>query len=104
MKPIFKLSIDSARTFYSKILQLPIKSDTGTEIEFKADNSCFYVIKNEKRQNTVLEFFVNDLKSAKKHLLENGCKIVKWEGKGKDCYMEDPFGLVFNLWETPENN
>jgi len=22
-----------------------------------------------------------------------------WEGKGKDCYMRDPFGLTFNLWE-----
>jgi len=25
--------------------------------------------------------------------------VVKWEGKGNDCYMRDPFGLVFNLWE-----
>ncbi len=113
MKPTFKKSnnvavltedIDSARKFYSNILELPIKNDTGNEIEFETGDSCFYVIKNENRQNTVLEFFVNDLETAKNHLLEHGCKIVKWEGKGKDCYIEDPFGLVFNLWETEESD
>jgi len=107
MKPVFKLSpnvavqtpdIDSARAFYSEVLKLHVKNDTGKEIEFKSGNSCFYIMKS-KTNNIVLEFFVNDLESAKIHLVNNGCKIIKWEGKGKDCYMEDPFGLVFNLWE-----
>jgi predicted enzyme related to lactoylglutathione lyase len=107
MKPKFKLSpnvavqtqdITSAREFYSNILKFSIKNDTGTEVEFKSGDSCFYVMES-KKNNTVLEFFVNDLETAKNHLLENGCKIIKWKGKGKDCYMEDPFGVVFNLWE-----
>jgi len=107
MKPIFKLSpnvavqtqnIELAKTFYSKVLQLPIKNDNGVELEFKSGDSCFYVMKSQTNE-TVLEFYVNDLESAKNHLVENGCKIIKWEGRGKDCYMEDPFGLVFNLWE-----
>jgi hypothetical protein len=46
-----------------------------------------------------LEFLVEDLEAARDHLIGNGCKIIKWEGKGKDCYLQDPFGVVFNLWE-----
>lgn len=46
-----------------------------------------------------MELFVDDLEKAKEHLLSNGCTILKWEGKGKDCYIEDPYGLRFNIWE-----
>ena len=46
-----------------------------------------------------MEFNVDDLDEAKEYLLANDCTVVKWEGKGKDCYMRDPYGLVFNLWE-----
>lgn len=31
-----------------------------------------------------------------------GCQVVVWEGGGKPCYMRDPYGFVFNLWEAPE--
>jgi len=50
-------------------------------------------------ENTVLEYLVNNLEAAKEYLLKNGCETVKWEGKGRDCYMKDPFGTIFNLWE-----
>jgi hypothetical protein len=29
----------------------------------------------------------------------NGCKVLRWRGKGQDCYIQDPFGVIFNLWE-----
>ncbi len=46
-----------------------------------------------------MELFVDDLDTAKAHFLANGCKILRWHGKGKDCYIEDPFGVRFNVWE-----
>ena len=108
--PIFKKSnnvavlakdVDSARRFYSDVLQMTITSDSSTGIELRNDDSHFYVMQNEKRA-TVLEFFVNDLEAARDHLVQNGCKVIRWEGKGKDCYIQDPFGTVFNLWETDD--
>ena len=34
-------------------------------------------------------------------LLEAGCQLIRWEGKGGCCYMQDPFGFMFNLFEEP---
>ena len=50
----------------------------------------------------IMEFLVPDAEAAKEELLKAGCKIVQWEGKGRNCYMRDPFGFVLNLYEEPE--
>ena len=36
------------------------------------------------------DLFVEDLDAAREHLIGNGCKIIKWEGKVKVCYLQDP--------------
>ena len=54
------------------------------------EDFLFYVIKHSNRTGRVLEFLVDDLEAARDHLIGNGCKIIKWEGKGKDCYLQDP--------------
>ncbi len=46
-----------------------------------------------------MEFCVDDLDVARDSLISKGCRVIKWEGKGKDCYLKDPFGMIFNLWE-----
>jgi predicted enzyme related to lactoylglutathione lyase len=46
-----------------------------------------------------MELFVDDLEAAKQVLLANGCKVLRWKGKSQDCYIEDPFGVRFNIWE-----
>ncbi len=43
-----------------------------------------------------------DLEAARDQLVAKGCEVVSWEGKGEDCYIRDPFGFMFNLWEEPE--
>ena len=42
---------------------------------------------------------LDNLEEARDILLENGCEVVVWKGKGEDCYMQDPFGVIYNLWE-----
>ena len=46
-----------------------------------------------------MELFVDDLDKAREILETNGCKILRWRGKGQDCYVQDPFGVIFNIWE-----
>lgn len=58
-----------------------------------------FVQEDQQVAGLVMELFVEDLEAAKQFLLDNGCKIIRWEGLGKDCYIEDPFGLKFNIWQ-----
>ena len=46
-----------------------------------------FVIKDEIQSGPIMELFVDDLENAKEELLNNGCKIIKCDGKGKDCYI-----------------
>ena len=92
-------NLTKAKKFYSNVLNLPIDKENDDEVIFKTEDSLFYVIKGTNSTGPVLEFIVEDLEAARDHLVKNGCKIIKWEGKGKDCYLQDPLGVVFNLWE-----
>jgi predicted enzyme related to lactoylglutathione lyase len=45
----------------------------------------------------VLEVTVANVEEAKRRLVKNGCKIVKDEPHVPRVYIQDPFGLVYNL-------
>jgi hypothetical protein len=37
------------------------------------------------------------VEEAKQHLVKSGCKIVKDEPHFPRCYVQDPYGLIYNL-------
>jgi len=39
------------------------------------------------------------LDAARDYPVKAGCSVVRWEGKGKCCYMQEPFGFTFDLYE-----
>jgi predicted enzyme related to lactoylglutathione lyase len=45
----------------------------------------------------VFEITVDDVEEAKLRLVKHGSKIVKDEPKFPRCYVQDPFGLIYNL-------
>jgi hypothetical protein len=45
----------------------------------------------------VLEVTVESVEEAKVRLVKNGCVIVKDEPDFPRCYIQDPFGLIYNL-------
>jgi len=45
----------------------------------------------------VLEITVDNVEEAKKRLVQNGCVIVKDEPEFPRCYVQDQFGLIYNL-------
>jgi hypothetical protein len=45
----------------------------------------------------VFEVTVNDLEAAKLRLVKHGASVVKDEPKFPRCYLQDPFGLIYNL-------
>ena len=49
-----------------------------------------------------MELFVDDLEQTNEELPSYGCKIIRCYGKDQDCSFQDPFGLIFNLWERTQ--
>ncbi len=93
-------NVEEARSFYERILGFQEPSDSVVEeVEFRTDHNNIFLIDGEENLGPVMELIVEDLSEAKEHLINNGFKIVRWEGKGKDCYVKDPYGMVFNVWE-----
>ena len=85
--------------FYSTILGFKNRSDDPNMAEFETAPISLFVDKDDELTGPVLELFVSDLAIARDYLIENGCKVLRWRGKGQDCYIQDPFGVIYNLWE-----
>ena len=45
----------------------------------------------------VMEATVDNIEEAKARLVTNGCRIVKDEPDFPRCYIQDPYGLIYNL-------
>jgi catechol 2,3-dioxygenase-like lactoylglutathione lyase family enzyme len=92
--------LEKAKHFYENVLGFkePEKSEVE-EVEFPTNHNSIFLMQGNENLGPIMEFVVKDLEEAKQHLVENGCEIVRWKGKGRDCYVRDPFGMVFNVWE-----
>ncbi len=91
---------DKAVEFYEKVMSLPVAERSGDTVEFKAGEIRLFVQEKEEL-GPIMEFIVPDLEKAKTELLKQGCQVLRWQGKGNDCFIRDPFGFIFNLWEEP---
>lgn len=85
--------------FYKNVMDLDTKNEEN-HLHIQSGDMNLYIMENGNLRGTVIEFSVYDVETARKYLVNNGCTVVKWEGKGNDCYMRDPYDLVFNLWEN----
>ena len=86
--------------FYSNVLGFENRSTDPALADFDADPINLFVIEDDEFSGPIMELFVPDLKEAREYLEENGCKILRWRGKGQDCYIQDPYGVIYNLWEA----
>ena len=87
--------------FYSNVLGFANRSSDPALGDHDADPLNLFVIEDDEVSGPVMELFVEDLDSAREELLAHGCEVIRWRGKGQDCYIRDPFGVIFNLWEKP---
>jgi len=88
--------------FYSNVLGLKNRSADPELGDFDANPINLFVLEDDEFRGPVMELFVENLEEARKYLEGNGCKILRWRGKGQDCYIEDPFGVRYNVWEQKE--
>lgn len=92
----------AAKEFYSRVLGFPDRSKDPALGDLDANPLNMFIIEDDEVGGIVMELFVDDLEQAKAHLVDNGCEIIRWRGKGQDCYVRDPFGVTYNIWEIGE--
>ena len=88
--------------FYANVLGFPNRSDDPDLGDHDANPLNLYVLADDDVSGLVMELFVEDLESAKEDLVSHGCEVIRWQGKRQDCYIRDPFGVIFNIWELSE--
>ncbi len=88
-----------ALAFYTSVLGFENRSNDPDLGDFDAVPLRLFVIKDRELEGLIHELFVDDLETAREQLVKAGCEVIRWDGKGKDCYIRDPFGVIYNLWE-----
>jgi catechol 2,3-dioxygenase-like lactoylglutathione lyase family enzyme len=88
--------------FYTHVLGFQNRSSDPELGDLDASPIRLFVLEDDEFRGPVMELFVEDLEEARKILEANGCKVLRWRGKGQDCYVQDPFGVIFNIWEEKE--
>ena len=88
-----------AKTFYTSVLGFQDRSDDPAMADLDASPINMFVYEDTAISGPVLELFVDDLEAARAELEAHGCKVLRWRGKGQDCYIQDPFGVIYNIWE-----
>ena len=88
-----------AAAMYAALLGVDAKQIDDHTIEIQQNGRYFYFDKHEGLR-IVMELIVDDLDSARSELVSKGWTIVEWQGKGERCYLKDPYGLYFNIWQS----
>ena len=92
----------AAAAFYGDALGLAVSEEEGFHA-VEAGPLTLYIDPAEQSDGIILELVTDDVEAAKVYLNERGCEVLRWEGAGGVCLIEDPFGIRFNLWqETTE--
>jgi hypothetical protein len=86
----------SAAAFYVKQLGFEITDEAPNMISLHGENINLF-IERGPALGPVFEVTVGSVEEAKLRLVKNGCEIVKDEPNFPRCYIQDPFGLIYNL-------
>ena len=92
--------VQEALDFYQNVFGFENQSLDPELGDFDAAPLRMFVIEDKELNGLIHELFVEDLETAREELVKQGCEVVRWHGKGQDCYIRDPFGVIYNLWEV----
>ena len=88
-----------ALKFYGSVLGLPITSQSETIVAFETGAFCLYVERG-KKHGPVFEFLVPDIGEAKRQLVAAGCAVIEENPEIPRCYIQDPYGMIFNVGQS----
>jgi hypothetical protein len=85
-----------AASFYVDHLAFEITEEAPDMVSLHGNHINFF-IERGPALGPVFEVTVTSVEEAKLRLVKQGCKIVKDEPDFPRCYVQDPFGLIYNL-------
>jgi hypothetical protein len=85
-----------AASFYVNQLGFEITGEEPHMISLHGERINLF-IESGPALGPVFEVTVANVEEAKLRLVKNGCIIVKDEPAFPRCYVQDPFGLIYNL-------
>jgi catechol 2,3-dioxygenase-like lactoylglutathione lyase family enzyme len=85
-----------AAAFYVEHLGFSVTAETDEMISLHGDHINLF-IERGPALGPVLEVTVKDVEVAKRKLAAQGCRILKDEPEVPRVYVQDPFGLIYNL-------
>jgi predicted enzyme related to lactoylglutathione lyase len=86
----------NAAKFYVDNLGFEITEETSRMVSLCGEHIHLFIERGPKL-GPVLEVTVPSVEEAKQRLTKQGCKIVKDEPEFPRCYIQDPYGLIYNL-------
>lgn len=89
-----------ASEFYESVLGFTVALESETLVGLETGAFRLYVEKGEPH-GPVFDFLVPDVQAAKARLLAAGCTLQEENPSVPRCYIRDPYGLVFNLGQSP---
>lgn len=85
-----------AASFYVDHLGFKITEEAPDMVSLHGKHINFFIERGPSL-GPVFEVTVPSVEDAKLRLVKQGCKIVKDEPDFPRCYVQDPFGLIYNL-------
>lgn len=79
-------------------LGMTVVSESEDSIELVGGEGRLFIDKGEE-MGPIMELLVPDLHLARSDLESQGWVVVLWEGRGRRCYLRNPMGMLFNLFE-----
>jgi len=86
----------TAADFYVKQLGFEITGEEPEMISLHGAHINLF-IERGPALGPVLEVTVGNVADARRRLEKSGCKVVKDEPDFPRCYVQDPYGLIYNL-------
>jgi predicted enzyme related to lactoylglutathione lyase len=93
----------SAARFYVEQLGFAITGETPDMISIHGPSINMF-IERGPLLGPVFEVTVDNVEDAKTRSVQNGCTVVKDEPDFPRCYVQDPFGLIYNLTRQTINS
>ncbi|HTC52823.1 MAG TPA: VOC family protein [Steroidobacteraceae bacterium] len=85
-----------AIAFYEGVLGFRVIYRSQSLVGFETGAFCLYVEKGPPH-GPVLDFLTPDVTALRDTLLAAGCRLVEENPTVPRCYLQDPFGITFNL-------
>jgi hypothetical protein len=87
---------EKAADFYISKLGFTITDSPSNVIGLRGPHINLFIDRGPKL-GPVLEVMVENVEIAKRRLIESGCVVVRDQPEFPRCYVQDPFGLLYNL-------